>query len=984
MGIVYLARQPTTERRVAIKVVKTGFDTREVVARFEVERRVLASMSHPNVAQIFAAGATDEGLPYFVMEYIDGRAIVDYCDEKRLGTRQRIELFVNVCRGVEHAHGKGFIHRDIKPSNCLVTEIEGNPVPKLIDFGITQATDYGSSQDTFLTAQGQIVGTIEYMSPEQASLNPANVDTRTDVYALGILLYELVTGVRPFDSDSFRSQDLHRVLQMICEKERPRPSTRLSRIARATPGSVEERTGEDSESLLKTLRADLDWIVSRALQIEPARRYPSAREFAADLEAFLDGRPVVARPPSWAYRTQKFIARHRRGVAVSLVFVAAIAGMLGWARSEQAQSIRRQLDTAADLRAEGNAATSELAELTAERDAFAETLRTAQKNHASWEPVWDRPEELEAWRNLRGLDERIHSLYNASVRDLNAALYAAQPDPTLVRSILRDLEEPHWVLYQSASRRASIELSPAFFRGLLDGLGVGTYRDALQLEGRVTLKGDLRGAQVDCFRFREENGRRIPRPFDVKEAIRSGVEGAYIEDSTTPGLRVERVWDDTRKLPFRAGDVWTSIGDVTVRSRADVARAVASLEADAPVSVHLDRSGIATTVEWIPFSKDAQPDRLPAGRVPEFFHLFGFTFEAYDFEYDERCAWPIDSEDSTTVSAPAGSYLLVVRRPGFADCRLPFVVGTGATELSVEWVRRDDVPPGFVLVPGGQTPIGGDDLAYDGRERADVDIDSFLLARFEVTVRDYLEFLNHAETRGRMDASGSVAPRVDRRREKWKGFHLGDAPVPLLPDSFLGTPVVVRSEAGFTLHPHARLTLDHPILSVSMLAGAEYADWRTRHHGQGRWTFRLPTDLEWERAARGADRRLHVWGQNYHVWSFARTTRGTLRSWSALATVGSCPFDESVFGVRDLAGSVQEPVLEQWDPTFRAPRPSRRRMVDRRPPRLPRRDPQPRTGRGDERDRRASARGGLGDKIAPPRMEAHGPNPRRLDVTLRR
>ena len=329
MGVVYRAAQKQpVERTVAIKVIKLGMDTREVVARFDTERQALAIMSHPNIARVYDAGATEAGRPYFVMEYVDGVSITNYCDRERLGTRDRLELFQQVCRGIQHAHQKGIIHRDIKPSNILVASQDGNPTPVIIDFGIAKATDRSMNQATLLTQAGQIVGTLAYMSPEQVSLTSHDVDIRTDVYSLGVLLYELLVGRLPFDT---RQPDLafDEICRRIRETDPPRPSTQIKTIDEETTG-IAERRRTDPTAFLRDLRGDLDWIVMKALEKQPDRRYASVSEFAGDVNRYLGHEPVVARPPTATYRLRKFARRHRVGVASAIVIAALlVAGTLG-------------------------------------------------------------------------------------------------------------------------------------------------------------------------------------------------------------------------------------------------------------------------------------------------------------------------------------------------------------------------------------------------------------------------------------------------------------------------------------------------------------------------------------------------------------------------------------------------------------------------------------------------------------------------------
>jgi serine/threonine protein kinase/tetratricopeptide (TPR) repeat protein len=343
MGVVYLAVQEQPIRRqVALKLIKLGMDSYEVLDRFEIERRALELMDHPGVARVLDAGATAEGQPYFVMEYVPGLPITTYCDENRLGFDDRIELFMAVCEAVQHAHLKGIIHRDLKPSNVLVTEQDGRPVPKVIDFGLAKATEQRLLERSAFTRLGQLIGTPEYMSPEQARVTGEDVDTRTDLYSLGILLYEILAGVPPFDREDLRRVGLEGVLRHIREDASPRPSVRVSSLGDAGVRIATNRR-TNLPSLGRLLQGDLDWIVMKAIEKEPARRYATVQQLAADLGRYLRDEPVEAGPPSAGYRIGKFVRRHRLGVVatgsgVLALLLGATVATVGWVRAIRAEA----------------------------------------------------------------------------------------------------------------------------------------------------------------------------------------------------------------------------------------------------------------------------------------------------------------------------------------------------------------------------------------------------------------------------------------------------------------------------------------------------------------------------------------------------------------------------------------------------------------------------------------------------------------------
>jgi serine/threonine protein kinase/Tfp pilus assembly protein PilF len=365
MGEVYLADQTSpVRRRVALKLIKLGMDTKEVVARFESERQALALLNHPNIAHVFDAGSTPDGRPYFAMEFVQGLSIRDYCTRERLTVPERLRLFIQACEGVQHAHQKGIIHRDLKPSNLLVALQDGKPVPKIIDFGIAKATSQRLTESTLHTAVGHLVGTPAYMSPEQADYTLLDIDTRTDVYSLGAVLYELLTGELPLDQRAARVQGYEEIIRTIREVEPVRPSTRVTTgVVGAAPGAAEAAAvtarafRADAASLARDLRGDLDWIVLKALEKDRTRRYDSASELAADIERHLNNEPVLASPPSTSYRVRKFVRRHRvgvaAGVAVGLALIAGIVGTsVGLVRAREAERMARAAEHKAREEAE--------------------------------------------------------------------------------------------------------------------------------------------------------------------------------------------------------------------------------------------------------------------------------------------------------------------------------------------------------------------------------------------------------------------------------------------------------------------------------------------------------------------------------------------------------------------------------------------------------------------------------------------------------
>jgi eukaryotic-like serine/threonine-protein kinase len=382
MGSVWMAQQTEPIKRlVAVKLIKAGMDSRQVIARFEAERQALALMDHPNIARVLDAGATSVGRPYFVMDLVKGVPITRYCDEHQLTPRERLELFIPVCQAVQHAHQKGIIHRDLKPSNVLIALYDGKPVPKIIDFGVAKATGQQLTDKTLVTGFGAIVGTLEYMSPEQAEINQLDIDTRSDIYSLGVLLYELLAGSPPFSRQELEKAGMLEMLRVIREQEPTKPSTKLS-TAEGLPTLAANR-GTEPAKLARLVRGELDWIVMKALEKDRNRRYETANGFAMDVQRYLADEPVQACPPSAGYRLRKFLKRHKGPVAAAvLVLLTLLAGIIGttWGllRAEQ----QRHLAEAKQREAVAERDAKDLA-LKAEKQARADETKAGQQAFAA-------------------------------------------------------------------------------------------------------------------------------------------------------------------------------------------------------------------------------------------------------------------------------------------------------------------------------------------------------------------------------------------------------------------------------------------------------------------------------------------------------------------------------------------------------------------------------------------------------------------------
>jgi WD40 repeat protein/serine/threonine protein kinase len=380
-GVVYLAEQEhPIKRLVALKVIKPGMDTKQVIARFETERQALAMLDHPHIARVFDAGATEAGRPYFAMEYVKGIPITEYCDKYKLGTQERLRLFIPLCQAIQHAHHKGIIHRDIKPSNVLVMLHEEEPVPKIIDFGVAKALHQRLTEKTLFTEKGEFIGTPEYMSPEQAELTGLDVDTRTDIYSLGVLLYELLTGCTPFDPEDLRSKGYVQMQRIICEQDPVKPSTKLTTLGGKLADIAKHRSAT-ADQLRKSVRGDLDWIVMKAMEKDRTRRYETANGLAMDIEHHLNNEPVTARPPSKLYRFQKLVRRNKAIFAgVAAVAAALVIGLTVSAVSLVREQHARRIAVAAQEKEAMLREQAEASELAMRQLAYASDMSLAQQS----------------------------------------------------------------------------------------------------------------------------------------------------------------------------------------------------------------------------------------------------------------------------------------------------------------------------------------------------------------------------------------------------------------------------------------------------------------------------------------------------------------------------------------------------------------------------------------------------------------------------
>ncbi len=714
MGVVYLAEQERPiRRRVALKLIRHGLDTRQVVARFEAEREALALMSHPNIARVFDAGAAPDGRPYFVMELIDGIPITAYCDEERLSTCERLRLFLDVCEAIQHAHQKGVIHRDIKPSNVLVTSQDGRPVPKVIDFGVAKATHGGPGAGTMHTEADQIVGTPEYMRPEQAEFDVrADVDTRTDIYSLGVVLYEMLTGSLPFESASLRGQGVSEMRRRIREEEPPKPSTRVTRSAdRATDAAQKRRSTVGA--LRRQLRGDLDWITMKALEKERGRRYAAVSELAADVRRHMAGEAVEAGPPTIRYRLRKYVRRHRAPLAVSAsLALAAAASLFLLADASRARRDAENQKAIADARA-----------LDAERSArtAAEEKRRADES-AERERVNAEEARLERDKNARLADGQILADAIARADELWPALPGKTTEMEDWLERARDLASrldrrraelealrERALPWDDAARQRDFETHPR----QLELIGMKSRLVSMRrtVESARAAGKDVTdfGAPLSAMEKNADLGERQIAALEEKLRLRRTYEFASIEDR----------WQHESLSHLVAGleallDPDPNRGAIaSVEARLEFARALEARSIREPAAAWVETmAGVALDPRFGSVAIRPQLGLVPLGRDPE--------SGLFEFAHLGSGRVPSRRDDGSLVVDDSSSLVLV-------------------------------------LIPGGTFRMGSPDdeqgRALDEGPASDVTIDPFFLSKFEMTQGQWLRLTGTNPSSGKPGAA---------------------------------------------------------------------------------------------------------------------------------------------------------------------------------------------------------------------------------------
>ncbi len=925
-GVVYHAeQQEPIQMRVALKVIKPHLSqslpkesNSELENRFQAERQALALLDHPGIAKILNAGTTPSNLHYFVMEFVEGEPITDYADRLKLNLKQRVELLIQVSNAIQHAHQKGIIHRDLKPSNILITEDDSKkPIVKIIDFGLVKAISGPLLGQSKIDESNRVLGTPLFMSPEQADPNNQDIDTRTDIYSLGVLAYLLLCGEEPFQREELTYKDLLKTLQ---NSQPQKPSHRVRKSPSWGEMPAKERS-MSSKQLLKQLEEDLDWLVMKAMAKNRQNRYQSISELISDLHHFLNGEKIAARGKNLKYSLSKFISRNSFKIKATLTLLIIALGV--WAVQLFLDSFEKnvRLNYLEDEWSMIVRPTKEKAN--EHKLALDQEILKSIQNNTVWHPVWEKQKELESWKQYSkasneiedGTDDlllRVNEIYENSAKYSSARIRAKKL-----------LEEIYYSIYKEAESLGYNKVKPDFYLRRLQKLGAQSNQNLFSGNGTISLSSTVPEARLYVFRIDEVETRRVPLPFNIQ-----------LGDVTQPILKVEKVYSESDI--FRVDDVIYSIKDKEITTRTELGESLTGLKADEAINLKLkSKGGKVRSLAWIPFPslkyKNQQlPTYLKAGKLLSIRKQLGIQFYGSPLEFKDINFLGTTVKDSKfEFSLPVGNYLLVAKKEGFRESRYPLVVKPNRIEFSIQLLADSVVPKGFIHIPEGNAEIGGDPEAFQSLPRDSKEIPSFLISKYEVSLGDWLEFINDPEVliQTNIESGESKSPlRLSKdviytnENALSKSKVAEDAPsITLNPEhphpgkagSFTYT--FSKEKKLWFIDPKSELMPNHPINGVSFIAVKEFLKWKTLRDQQGR-TFRLPTDEEWEKAARGKDRRSYPWG-NYLIWDFCSSRsshplhiyKGTEYPLSEYVDlIGSYPSDESIYAVRDMAGSVME------------------------------------------------------------------------------
>ena len=922
MGTIYRVLDRSLGRTVAMKVCsrspgsdrEASAESSTSGARFIDEAQVTARLNHPGIVPVHELGASADDLAYFTMPLVDGSSLGDVYALARAGQQgwllsRVVAALIKVCQAVAHAHANGIVHRDLKPANVMVGSLGQVYV---LDWGLAKTLDQAPVQSAIrlriASEDGLVVGTPAYMPPEQAAGASEAIDARCDVYALGAMIYELLTGQPPY----------------VPSGSRVDPQAVLARIHEGPPKPI--------LALDPRAPRELVAICERAMARNRAERYASAFELAEDLQAYLDHRVVSAYRTGALAEFRAWSFRHRALItavaAVAVISLAAFFAVSWYLRQGEA---RRLIESAQAEIARHNALRIEIPRM---QKSWLDARMTQEESAESWQ----RREEIEKHWSLERARNDLGASFSSAELQLSSALQLA-PSRSTRRLAEQGLQGLYSSRRQAILEGEPIELSPEHYESQIKALEPAELPAVLDPPGRIELASEPGGAEVYCFRYVEgEDTRLEPRPFYADRHQTFG----------EPFLRVEAILNaEKHQGIFAAGDRLLTVRGRTVSTRRELALALEGLKSDERVAVELVRLASRLQLEWVPFP-GGPASTYPAGALVKIPLQLGLTFEGYPLDFTARGRLGVtQSGQPLEIVLPRGSYLLVLRKSGFHDARFPVVVPWREGVELVHLAELSQLPAGFVSIPAGPFISGGDRFAFQSLDRQEAFLPDYAIARLEVTVAEYREFLSAPEVFARTDENGMAAPQARDVQEELA--LAGSDRLLLVPASASGELFLERrNDNSWAVKAEeerlGRLRPRSPIRSVSQLAAREYAHWRSTRDPH--WIYRLPDDLEWEKAARGVDRRTHVWGE-YLIWSFAWSAK-FVREPRVPSTVGMISTDESVYGVRDLAGSVDEHTSSRISPTSATRRGGNWSVSDSQNLRIATRNGRLSSGRGTE------------------------------------